>query len=94
MAVTMLAPNSPPSLRLPATRSERILDPIDRMTEVLFGLIMALTFTGTLSVATAGREDVREHWEWRKQSTKTGSKCGRRFREQKHESCSRDCAAG
>ena len=59
MTVTMPAPNSPPSPRLPATRSERILDPIDRMTEVLFGLIMALTFTGTLSVATAGREDIR-----------------------------------
>ena len=27
--------------------------------EVLFGLFMVLTFTGTLSVATAGREDVR-----------------------------------
>jgi len=58
--MTTLAPNSPPSPGSPATRSERVLDPIDRMTEVLFGLIMALTFTGTLSVATAGREDVRE----------------------------------
>jgi hypothetical protein len=56
----MLVANSPPSPRLPATRSERVLDPVDRMSEVLFGLIMALTFTGTLSVATAGREDVRE----------------------------------
>jgi hypothetical protein len=37
----------------------RILDPIDRNSEVLFGLFMVLTFTGTLSVATAGREDVR-----------------------------------
>jgi len=37
----------------------RILDPIDRISEVLFGLFMVLTFTGTLSVATAGREDVR-----------------------------------
>ena len=55
----MLAPDSPPSPRLPATRSERILDPVARMSEVLFGLIMALTFTGTLSAATAGREDIR-----------------------------------
>src|SRR6478735_7090930 len=39
--------------------SERILDPIDRVSEVLFGLIMALTFTGSLSVADAGRDDVR-----------------------------------
>ncbi len=37
----------------------RLLDPIDRNSEVLFGLFMVLTFTGTLSVATAGREDVR-----------------------------------
>ncbi|HVO06100.1 MAG TPA: hypothetical protein VMT83_04895, partial [Burkholderiaceae bacterium] len=36
-----------------------ILDPIDRVSEILFGLFMVLTFTGTLSVATAGREDVR-----------------------------------
>ena len=37
----------------------RVLDPIARASEVLFGLIMALTFTGTLSAATAGREDIR-----------------------------------
>lgn len=35
------------------------LDPIDRNSEILFGLFMVLTFTGTLSAATAGREDVR-----------------------------------
>jgi hypothetical protein len=39
--------------------SRRVLDPIDRASEVLFGLIMVLTFTGSLSVAEAGREDVR-----------------------------------
>ena len=36
-----------------------VLDPIDRNAEVLFGLFMVLTFTGSLSVATAGREEVR-----------------------------------
>jgi hypothetical protein len=41
------------------TRSVRVLDPIDRVSEVLFGLIMVLTFTGSLSVAEAGRDDVR-----------------------------------
>ncbi len=41
-------------------KPERILDPIARVSEILFGLIMALTFTGTLSAATAGRADVRE----------------------------------
>src|SRR5215213_3842620 len=39
--------------------SKRVLEPIDRVSEVLFGLIMVLTFTGGLSVAEAGREDVR-----------------------------------
>lgn len=40
-------------------REGRILDPIDRYSEILFGLLMVLTFTGTLSVTTAGKEDVR-----------------------------------
>jgi hypothetical protein len=39
--------------------SKRVLEPHDRISEVLFGLIMVLTFTGSLSVAEAGREDVR-----------------------------------
>jgi hypothetical protein len=39
--------------------SRRILDPVERLSEILFGLIMVLTFTGSLSVAEAGREDVR-----------------------------------
>jgi VIT1/CCC1 family predicted Fe2+/Mn2+ transporter len=38
---------------------KRALDPIDRISEVLFGLIMVLTFTGSLSIAQAGREDTR-----------------------------------
>src|SRR5215467_10140844 len=37
----------------------RVLEPVERVQEVLFGLIMVLTFTGSLSVAEAGREDVR-----------------------------------
>ena len=42
-----------------AERSTRILKPIERLSEVLFGLIMVLTFTGSLSVAEVGRDDVR-----------------------------------
>jgi hypothetical protein len=38
---------------------KRVLEPIDRVSEILFGLIMVLTFTGSLSVAEAGRDDVR-----------------------------------
>ena len=37
----------------------RLLDPMDRLSEVLFGLIMVLTFTSSMSVASAGRDDVR-----------------------------------
>ena len=37
----------------------RVLEPVERVAEVLFGLIMVLTFTGSLSVAEAGRDDVR-----------------------------------
>jgi hypothetical protein len=39
--------------------SKRVLEPYDRISEVLFGLIMVLTFTGSLSIAEAGREAVR-----------------------------------
>src|SRR5687768_18227067 len=42
-----------------AEPTRRVLEPIERVSEVLFGLIMVLTFTGSLSVAEAGREDVR-----------------------------------
>ena len=37
----------------------RVLDPSERIAEVLFGLIMVLTFTGSLSIADAGANDVR-----------------------------------
>jgi hypothetical protein len=46
-------------MALGKTPSVRLLDPIDRVSEVLFGLIMVLTSTGTLSVMTAGRADIR-----------------------------------
>jgi VIT1/CCC1 family predicted Fe2+/Mn2+ transporter len=39
--------------------TKRVLEPNERISEVLFGLIMVLTFTGSLSVAEAGRDDVR-----------------------------------
>ena len=39
--------------------SSRVLEPSERISEVLFGLIMVLTFTGSLSVAETGREDIR-----------------------------------
>ena len=38
---------------------ERLLDPVDRVSEILFGLIMAVTIVGSLSIATAGKSEVR-----------------------------------
>ena len=40
--------------------SEPILHPVDRIMEMLFGLLMALSFTGAVSVAEAGREELRD----------------------------------
>ena len=37
-----------------------VLNPVDRTSEVLFGLIMVLTFTGAISAATEGRQEIRE----------------------------------
>ena len=42
-----------------AAQGWRVLEPGERIAEVLFGLIMVLSFTGSLSVAEAGRDDVR-----------------------------------
>ncbi len=50
---TSVAPPSAPAIPAP------VLSPVDRVSGVVFGLIMALTFTGTLSVATADRNEVR-----------------------------------
>jgi hypothetical protein len=45
--------------RLSAKLPDRILDPMDRISEILFGLIIALTFTLTFAVATADHAAVR-----------------------------------
>ncbi len=37
----------------------RLLDPVDRVSEIIFGLIMAVTILGSLSIATAGKEEMR-----------------------------------
>ena len=46
-------------LENPTNSSERLLDPLERISEILFALIMVLTFTCSFSVAQAGREEVR-----------------------------------
>ena len=40
-------------------RRERVLNPVDRVSELLFGLFMALTFVGAVSVAEAGHVELR-----------------------------------
>jgi VIT1/CCC1 family predicted Fe2+/Mn2+ transporter len=40
-------------------KRERVLDPVSRITEIIFGVLMALSFTGSLNAVTAGREEVR-----------------------------------
>ena len=52
MAIDLRAPSSGKS-------PDRVLEPMDRISEVLFGLIMALTFTLTLGVVTADSIHVR-----------------------------------
>jgi len=42
----------------PERTSRRVLEPIDRVLEVLFGLIMVLTFTGSLSAAIAASPSI------------------------------------
>src|SRR5215475_9450030 len=42
-------------MRLP----DPVLEPVERLSEILFGLIMALTITGAVSVATADRLAIR-----------------------------------
>ena len=44
-----------------ATANERtgLLNPIDRISEILFGLIMAVTIVGSMSIATAHQAEVR-----------------------------------
>jgi VIT1/CCC1 family predicted Fe2+/Mn2+ transporter len=43
--------------KLPSSR--RVLDPHERVAEVLFGLIMVLTFTGSINAAQAGQAEIR-----------------------------------
>lgn len=48
-------PDDPP---VSAPAREPILNPVDRTSEMLFGLFMALTFVGAISVAEAGRDEI------------------------------------
>jgi hypothetical protein len=57
-----LQPESPTiASKLPDIKQDsRLIHPVDRISEILFGLIMALTFTCTLSVIDSDRDEVRD----------------------------------
>lgn len=57
--MTLKNPQPNETIREPV-RDSRLLNPIERISEILFGLIMALTFTCAISVAEASRVDVKE----------------------------------
>jgi VIT1/CCC1 family predicted Fe2+/Mn2+ transporter len=50
-----IVPDVPPAA---AWRPVAILDPLERASEIVFGVLMAMSITGTVSVATTGRHDV------------------------------------
>ena len=47
------------TVEAPAPR-EPVLSPVDRISEMLFGLLMALSFVGAVSVADTGQAEIRE----------------------------------
>jgi hypothetical protein len=49
-----------PAADQPRVRFTRVLDPMERISEILFGLIMVLTYTSTLGIVTGDRAPVRE----------------------------------
>ena len=46
-------------IHTPEPAREPVLNPVDRVSEILFGLFMALTFVGAVSVAQSGRDEIR-----------------------------------
>jgi len=50
---------SEPTREAEAVR-EGVLNPVDRVSELLFGLFMALTFVGAVSVAESGRAEIQK----------------------------------
>ena len=53
-------PGAGPATAPAETTREPVLHPVDRIMELLFGLLMALSFTGAVSVAESGREELRD----------------------------------
>jgi len=60
MPVYPIANKDRPPMVVAPTRIKGILSPFDRISEILFGLIMALTFTCTINIFESGRTEVRD----------------------------------
>jgi len=52
--------SSRPAMVVAPTRIKGLLSPFDRISEILFGLIMALTFTCTINIFESGRTEVKD----------------------------------
>src|SRR5882672_11795807 len=56
----MQLPKSGPMPDKASTSPRRLLNPTERVSEILFGLVMVLTITCSFSIGGAGRAEVRE----------------------------------
>jgi hypothetical protein len=59
MSTSMTLDDPDPSKQRIDTADLAVLSPVDRVSEMLFGLLMALTFVGAVSVAESGQEQIR-----------------------------------
>ena len=60
MPVNPTANSSATAMVAAPIRSKALLNPFERISEILFGLIMALTFTCTINILDSGRAEVRD----------------------------------
>jgi hypothetical protein len=59
MSTSMTFEKPDPSKQSAAAAELAVLNPVDRVSEMLFGLLMALTFVGAVSAAESGQEQIR-----------------------------------
>src|SRR5688572_431970 len=59
MSTSMIIDEPDPAKGRPANADLAVLNPVDRVSEMLFGLLMALTFVGAVSAADPGNDQVQ-----------------------------------
>jgi len=59
MSTSMIVDKPDPGREGAAASDLAVLNPVDRVSEMLFGLLMALTFIGAVSAAESGNEQIR-----------------------------------